>query len=116
DARAINNAREDIAAKLIGAEPMSRARGLQSVRQLNVSRILRSDPWRKERKADKQRDENEADCCQLLLSQQPHQVDNTPDCCSTKCEYPPNPLKTSQIQILTTILQSAIFISQFVII
>ena len=67
DARAIDDARENVAAQFVCAKPM-RNDGHQTRGQIDARRILRRDPWRKDR-ADQQYDHHHrARGCQGVMS------------------------------------------------
>ncbi len=66
DLRAVNEAREDIAAEAVGAEEISRiatrlpGRGKQGVEEVLVERVVRGEKRRRDRDDEEQRDDDAA--------------------------------------------------------
>ena len=58
DARAINDARKNVAAEFVGTEPVRVGGGVETRRKIDRGRILRSDPGREHRKDYEHDDQN----------------------------------------------------------
>ncbi len=79
DPRAEERAREDVAAQLVGAEPVAVSRRQQAAAQIELRRVLRRKPRRKDRARHKAGQQQDAHCRQRLLLNVPPQARPLPN-------------------------------------
>src|SRR5271170_6362128 len=68
DARAIDNARENVAAEFVGAEPVRMRWRIEARRQINGSWILRRDPGSEQGEDHEDDDQHDAGCRQRIVA------------------------------------------------
>ncbi len=68
NARAINQAGKDVAAKFVSAAPVGGRRTLETIGEVDVGGILRREPGSEQGEDQEDGDENDSGCCQRIVA------------------------------------------------